>query len=102
MQILPRILLIEDERCIAEALVHALQNNYDVDVAPTGRSGLYKAEINSYEVVILDLKLPDLPGNVICQQLRERGFKPPILVLSADNEVLSKIKLLDCGANDYL
>jgi len=99
---LPDILLIEDDRSIAEALTHALQNSYQLDVANTGRDGLYKADINNYDFIILDLNLPDLPGHVICQQLRERGFKAPIVVLTADNQVLSKIKLLDGGANDYL
>ena len=99
---MPDILLIEDDRSIAEALTHALQNSYQLDVANTGRDGLYKADINNYDFIILDLNLPDLPGHVICQQLRERGFKAPIVVLTADNQVLSKIKLLDGGANDYL
>jgi two-component system OmpR family response regulator len=102
MSILPNVLLIEDDRGIAEALTHALQNSYRLDVAETGRAGLYKADVSSYDIVILDLNLPDLPGGVVCQQLRERGFKAPIMVLSADNQVLSKIKLLDGGANDYL
>jgi two-component system OmpR family response regulator len=102
MAVLRRILLIEDEKGIAQALVHALHNNYEVDLAATGRTALYKADINSYDIAILDLKLPDLPGIVICQQLRERGFTAPIMVVSADNQVLSKIKLLDGGANDYL
>src|SRR4051812_9334538 len=94
MHILPKILLVEDERSIAEALCHALQNNYQVDVAVTGRLALYKADINRYDIVILDLNLPDLPGTVICQQLRERGLKAPIMILTADDQVLSKIKLL--------
>jgi DNA-binding response OmpR family regulator len=102
MPILPKILLIEDDRCIAEALAHALQNHYELDAASSGRAGLYKADINNYDVVILDLNLPDLPGTAVCQQLRERGFRTPIMVLTADNQVLSKIKLLDNGANDYL
>jgi DNA-binding response OmpR family regulator len=102
MPILPNVLLIEDDRGIAEALSHALQNSYQIDTADTGRAGLYKADINNYDIVILDLNLPDLPGHVVCQQLRERGFKAPIMVLTADNQVLTKIKLLDGGANDYL
>src|SRR3954470_20329952 len=102
MQFLPKVLLIEDDRTIAGALVIALQNSYAVDVAACGRTALYKADIEPYDIIILDLNLPDMCGTVICQQLRERGLQAPILILTADCNVLNKIKLLDGGANDYM
>lgn len=102
MQTAAKLLLIEDNRSIASALVHALQTNYSVDVASTGKIGLYKCDAQEYAAIILDLCLPDLPGLVVCQQLRERGFSAPVLILTAEHSVMSKISLLDAGANDYI
>lgn len=102
MQLLPKILLVEDDRGIAGALAQALQSNYDVDIAVSGKLALYKADIEPYEVIILDLNLPDLPGASVCQQLRERGHTAPILVLTGESKVLTKINMFDLGASDYL
>lgn len=102
MQQLPKVLLVEDDRSIAGALAQALQNIYDVDIAFTGKLALYKADLYDYHAIVLDLNLPDTSGVVICQQLRERGITAPILILSANARVLTKINLLDSGANDYL
>jgi DNA-binding response OmpR family regulator len=99
---LPKILLIEADRSIASALAYALKSTYDVDNAATGELALYKTEILLYDIIVLDPNLPDIPGMVICQQLRNRGLRTPILILSGDNKALSKIRLLDAGANDYL
>jgi two-component system OmpR family response regulator len=102
MSSLPRILLVEDDRNIAGALAQALRNIYEIDIAPGGKQALYKSDTGDYKLVILDLNLPDMPGSIICQQLRERGFTSPILILSGESHVLTKINLLDMGANDYL
>jgi two-component system OmpR family response regulator len=102
MQILPRVLLTEDDRSIAGALAHALQNNYDVDIAATGQLALYKTEREAFDIIVLDLNLPDIPGILVCQQLRQRGVSAPILILSGEDRILTKITLLDAGANDYL
>lgn len=102
MPLLPTILLIEDNRSIADALTQTLQSSYDIDIAATGRLALYKTDIRAYSIIVLDLNLPDMPGIIICQQLRDRGVSTPILILSAENNVLTKINLLDMGANDYL
>lgn len=102
MQQLPRVLLVEDDRSIAGALAQAMQTTYDIDIAGSGKLGLYKADTEHYDLIVLDLHLPDLSGMFICQQLRNRGLSAPILVLSGEASVLSKINLLDAGANDYL
>jgi two-component system OmpR family response regulator len=99
---LPKILLVEDDRSIAAALKQALQNSYHVDTVLTGRLALYKTDTETYDLIVLDLNLPDMPGLAVCQQLRERDIRAPILILTAVCEVMSKIKLLDSGANDYL
>ncbi len=102
MQPLHKVLLVEDDRSTAAALSHALQCSYTVVVATSGRQALYKTDIESYDIIVLDLSLPDLSGMAICQQLRERGVRTPILILTGDDKVMTKIKLLDAGANDYL
>lgn len=99
---LPKILLVEDDRGIAGALLHALGKSYEVKAVSTAEAAFYKVDTGHYDLVILDLGLPDVPGSVVCGELRERGFQAPILVLTADTSVLTKIKLLDAGANDYL
>jgi DNA-binding response OmpR family regulator len=102
MSRLPKVLLVEDDRSIASALAHALTNSYDIDIAATGRLALYKTDIEIYDIIILDLNLPDMSGTDICSLLRERGFSSPILILTGNDNVMTKIKLLDSGANDYL
>lgn len=99
---LTKVLLVEDDRAIASALTQALQSGYDIDLATSGRLGLYKVDTGHYDIVVLDLNLPDMPGMAVCQQLRERGFNNPVLILSAEAGILTKINLLDSGANDYL
>jgi len=102
MQTLPRVLLVEDDRSIASALSQALQASHQVAASMSGGSALYKIDSDHYDLIVLDLTLPDMPGLTVCQQLRERGLETPILILSADSQTLTKINLLDAGANDYL
>lgn len=102
MSKIPKILLIEDDRRIATALTQTLRASYNLDIAVNGRLALFKADTDTYDLVLLDLNLPDIPGLVICQKLRNRGINAPILILSGDTKILMKISLLDAGANDYL
>jgi len=102
MQQLPKVLLVEDDRSIASAITYALQSSYDIEVAGTGQLALSKALIEDYEIIVLDLNLPDTFGLNVCQQMRDRGINCPILILSGESRTLTKINLLDAGANDYL
>lgn len=102
MNPLPKVLLVEDDRSIAGALAQALKSEYDIDVASNGKTALDKAGTELYDLIILDLNLPDFHGLTICQQLRQRGLAASILILSGETKVLTKISLLDSGANDYL
>ncbi len=99
---LPKLLLVDDDRSIARALALALRNNYAVDIIDGGLHAAWKADTCRYDIIILDLNLPDISGLNVCHQIRERGIKVPILILTAEYEVLTKINLLDAGANDYL
>ena len=102
MYSLPKILVVDDDQGLSMTLSQALQTLYDVDSANSGKLGLYRAYSENYEAIILDLNLPDISGFIVCQQLRERGHSAPILILSGESKVLTKINLLDAGANDYL
>ena len=102
MELLKKLLIIDDDHGIAQALSLALKNSYKVDIANTGEQALNKINNEQYGAIILDLDLPDFPGIYICQELRERGVTAPILILTGTTQVLSKINLLDAGANDYL
>jgi len=98
-----RILIIEDEPGIALALYKSLnQSEYKVDTAKTGSNGLKKANSKNFDLVLLDLGLPDMSGKTICRQLRDDGFSGSIIILTAESSVTSKVSLFDAGANDYL
>ncbi len=99
---LPQILLVEDDRSIAGALAYTLKNVYDIDCASSAKLALYKAETEHFDCIVLDISLPDFSGMIVCQELRDRGLRTPILILSGDDSTSTKIKLLDIGANDYL
>ena len=98
-----QILLIEDERKIAAFLKQGLKGEgYVVVHACTGQEGLLKAAAGSWDVLILDVKLPDMEGIEICATLRKEGFRSPIIMLTAKDGVEDKIRGLDAGADDYL
>lgn len=99
---LPRLLLVDDDRSIARALALALRSSYTVDIAGSGAQAKHAADPDRYDIIILDLNLPDMSGLNVCRQMREQGINVPILILSAEDGILTKINLLDAGANDYL
>lgn len=98
-----RILLVEDEQDAARMLAKGLrEQSYAVDLAENGLDGLEKAEINSYDLLILDVMLPGIDGMEMCRRLRGQGSRVPILLLTARGGVHDRISGLDCGADDYL
>lgn len=97
------ILIIEDNQKMAENIATVLHHeNYNADLAFTAEEGMYKASVNKYNLIILDLNLPDGDGIEICKELREKGVVTPILMLTARIDLESKVKGLDFGADDYL
>ena len=97
------LLLVEDEVHLSEALVELFkQNKYAVDVAFDGISGEEQALTGIYDVIVLDIMLPNKNGLEVLQSLREQNISTPILLLTAKSEVEDKIKGLDFGADDYL
>lgn len=98
-----RILVIEDEKKIASFIERGLkEKSYSVDVAFDGDKGLFLAEINPYDLIVLDIMLPGKDGLFICRELRKKNINAPILMLTARDEVEDKVSGLDSGADDYL
>lgn len=98
-----RILLVEDEKKIAAFIERGLtEQHYTVDVAQDGNEGLYLAQINPYDLIVLDIMLPGKDGFAVCRELRQQKNDVPILMLTARDDVRDKIYGLDSGADDYL
>jgi len=98
-----RILLVEDETKIASFIERGLkEQHYAVDVAADGEEGLYLAEINPYDLILLDIMLPKKDGITICRELRDQKINAPILMLTARDAVKDKVSGLNAGADDYL
>jgi two-component system copper resistance phosphate regulon response regulator CusR len=98
-----RILVVEDERKLAQALATALMaERYDVVLAPTGEEGFFRASAETFDLVLLDLMLPGRNGLEILQTLRKREVQTPVLILTARDGVDDRVLGLDLGADDYL
>jgi DNA-binding response OmpR family regulator len=99
-----RVAVIEDERRLAENIAASLRETagFAVDVARDGEQGLYLATTNAYDALVLDLMLPKLSGVEVLTQMRAAGVRTPVLVLTAQDEVESVLRLLEGGADDYM
>ena len=98
-----RILYVEDEKYLAEAVIHVLgKNHIDVDWADDGDDGLKLALKPGYDCIVLDVMLPHLSGLDILDTIRKKGVKTPVIMLSALGEVEDKVRGLETGADDYL
>jgi two-component system copper resistance phosphate regulon response regulator CusR len=98
-----RVLLAEDDLRISNFVAKGLrESSYAVDVAHDGEEALYQAEINDYDVIILDIMMPKKNGFEVCAELRKESIETPILMLTARDAVEDKISGLDTGADDYL
>lgn len=98
-----RLLLVEDEKRMAQALCEILRlEKYEVDHFVNGLDGLAAVESNIYDIIILDVMLPGMNGFDIAKKARNKGIKTPILMLTAKADLDDKVIGLDCGADDYL
>jgi DNA-binding response OmpR family regulator len=98
-----KILVIEDDPTVRTLVKAVLEHRgNDVSVAETATDGQNLALENNFNMIILDLRLPDGNGYDVCQKIREEGVTTPVLVLSAEHETDVKIKILNVGADDYL
>lgn len=98
-----KVLIVEDEHRIAASIKAGLeQERYIADTAFTGTDGYDLASTGDYDLIILDLMLPEMDGLTICRQLRQAKNHTPILMLTAKSQVQDKVTGLDDGADDYL
>jgi len=98
-----RVLVVEDDIKIAAFIAKGLkEESYSVDVTHHGDEAIYLAQVNTYDVILLDVMLPDSDGMSVCKSLREKEVSTPIIMLTARNRLEDKITGLDSGANDYL
>jgi two-component system copper resistance phosphate regulon response regulator CusR len=98
-----RILVVEDEKRIADFLCRGLEGaGYAVDAAPTGADALQNIHSTDYDLVVLDLMLPDMDGLQVLERIRSRKAGPPVLILSARGDLDDRVKGLELGADDYL
>lgn len=96
-----RILVVEDDKDIAELIALSLESEYEVGFAYDGASGLRRALSESWQLIILDRMLPKLDGLEICRQIREE-YEVPIIMLTALSALKDKVGGLDGGADDYI
>lgn len=98
-----RTLLIEDDPKLGPTLAKLLRGqSYGCDLEKTGQGGLAKALDSSYDIILLDLNLPDCDGMEVCKELRAQKVNTPILMLTARDRMTDKISGLDNGADDYM
>jgi DNA-binding response OmpR family regulator len=98
-----RVLVVEDERRVASFVARSLrERSCAVDIASNGRQALDSAHATEYDLILLDLRLPDIDGLEVCRRLRQNGIETPILMLTARGLVDERVRGLDAGADDYL
>jgi len=98
-----RVLVVEDEKHLAEAIADGLgAEGFDVDAVNDGIDGLWRAREGSYDAIVLDVLLPGMNGYRVCKTLREEGVWTPILILTAKDGEWDEAEALDTGADDFL
>ena len=98
-----RLLVVEDEEKLAKLVKRALvAERFSVDVASDGRAGLELATIYDYDLIVLDLLLPELDGSEVLRRVRRANPQVPVLILTARDAVVDKVAHFEAGADDYL
>lgn len=98
------ILVVEDERNLADAICHILtdQGDYQAEAAYDGKAGLQLAQSGSFDAIVLDVMLPGMSGIDLVRELRHEGIATPVLMLTARTSTTDKVEGLDAGADDYM
>jgi DNA-binding response OmpR family regulator len=98
-----RILVVDDDHRLCSVVKRGLREEaYVVDVAFDGEEGQYLAEVNPYDLIVLDIMMPKKDGITVCRELRANDVNTPILMLTARDAVEDRVNGLDAGADDYL
>ena len=98
-----KFLIVEDEKRLAQAIAQIMsEQKYLTDVVYTGTDGLFYAQSEQYDAIILDIMLPGMSGIEVAKRLRQEKNSTPILMLTAKDEISDKVEGLDSGADDYM
>jgi DNA-binding response OmpR family regulator len=97
-----KLLLIEDNKMLADSLKKQLGKTFIIEAYRNGEEGMQQAIASSYDIIVLDLGLPDRNGHDVCRGIRANGVSTPIIILTGVDDVQSRVALLDDGADDYL
>ncbi len=98
-----KVIIIDDDREILNFVKISLTNEgFSIDCSTNGKNGLELIKNNNYDIIILDLIIPDTNGEEICKEIRADGNTTPIMILSANQKIESKIQILNLGADDYI
>src|SRR3989337_4419979 len=97
-----KILHIDNHRILIDSVKKTLESSYTVDHACTGYQGIEDAFSIRYSLILLDLGLPDMDGYEVCRTLRKAGITTPIIILTVRKDPETLVKLLNCGADDYI
>ncbi len=98
-----KILIVEDDKKIASFLKKGLEEEYfSIDITDNGDEAFYLAEVNSYDIVILDIMIHGSDGYEVCKKIRDAKITTPIIMLSAKNTIFDKVTFLNLGADDYI
>ena len=98
-----RVLLVEDEQTLAVYMKRGLEESgYAVTITSHGQEALNWVAVASFDIIVLDILLPQLDGLTVCRRVREQGLRTPILILTARDAVDDRVAGLDAGADDYL
>jgi DNA-binding response OmpR family regulator len=98
-----RLLIVEDEQQLRRALKKGLESEgYSIDEAADGKTALEKKEINNYDLILLDINLPEVDGFEVCKSIRSSNDDTPIIMLTARTEIDDKLTGLHQGADDYI
>lgn len=97
-----KALIVEDDKILSDTIKQCIEKKYNTEQALDGYEGYMYAKENIYDVIILDLMMPEMNGNEVLAKLRNEGILTPVLILTAKDSVLDKVKSLNLGADDYL
>ncbi|MFJ7727636.1 response regulator transcription factor [Neobacillus sp. NPDC097160] len=97
-----RLLVVEDNIPLLESIVQLLSDEFEVDQASNGEDALFLAMQNIHDAIVLDVMIPDIDGFEVLKEIRKKGFKTPVLFLTARDSLEDRVKGLDYGGDDYL
>ncbi len=98
-----KILVVEDEEKVADFIKKGLtEEKFEVEIAKNGLEALEKVFSNNYDVIILDIMLPEIDGNEVLKRMRDKGIDTPVIMLTAKDELEDKITSFNIGCDDYI